>query len=122
MNYENILDLLFNKIPEIKAFYEKKKQENLVDDDSGKHIIFGMVIVPYILEEVNNHGENEKKIFDFLEEMSFCEDVKVGELLDYTILEQFIDEGKQQLDILKSFMHENVLKCCMEIEKYFIVE
>lgn len=122
MNYENILDLLLNKIPEIRDFYEEKKQENLVDDDSGKHIIFGIVIVPYILAEVNNHGKNVKQIFDFLEEMSLCEDVKVGELLDFTILEQFVDEGEKQLSILKSLMHENVLKCCIEVEKYFIVE
>lgn len=122
MNYDNILNVLFDKIPEIKNFYEKKKQEDLVDDDTGKHIVFGLVVTPYILDEVNNNGENVKQIFDFLEDMTFCEDVKVREILDFTILEQFVDEGKKQLDILKNFMHENTLKCCLEIEKYFIVE
>lgn len=120
MDYNNIMAVLFEMIPEVKEEYNKRKQEDLVDEDTGKHMVFGLVIVPYILGEVNSDGENIGKIFDFLEEMSLCDDVKVRELLDFTILEQFIDEGKEQLNKLKKFMHENTLSCCAEIEKYFI--
>ena len=124
MNYDNILKMLFKKIPKIEKIYNERKEENLVDENTGKHIVFGLIIVPYIIEEVNKSEDQDLviKMFEFLEEMSFCEDVKVKEVLDFTVLEQFIDEGKQQLDILKKYMHENVLSSCLEIEKYFILK
>lgn len=124
MNYENILDILFKKISRIKNIYDEKVQEDLIDNETGKHMIFGLVIVPFIITEVNKKTDVTivNGIFDFLEEMSLCEDVKVRELLDFTILEQFVDEGKEQLDELKKYMRENTLICCLEIEKYFIVK
>ena len=32
------------------------------------------------------------KVFSFLENMAICEDVKIKEVLDFTVLEQLADE------------------------------
>lgn len=34
----------------------------------------------------------KNKVFSFLENMAICEDVKIKEVLDFTVLEQLADE------------------------------
>ena len=101
--------------------FRKKEKENLIDETDGIHIVFGMVIVPYILHIVQNNKMYEiNKVFSFLENMAMCEDVKIKEVLDFTVLEQLADEGHDTLGRCKQYMKKNTLKHCEEIEKYFL--
>lgn len=60
---------------------------------------FNMVIVPYILHIVQNSEIHEiNKVFLFLGKMAICEDVKVNEVLNFTVLEQLADEGHDTLE------------------------
>ena len=86
MTYDNLFEDFKEAIPEGMKFYEKKMKECDVDETDGKHVIFAMVIVPYIFHVVQNKEEEIiKKVFCFLEEMAICEDIKVQEVLDFTI-------------------------------------
>lgn len=60
------------------------------------------------------------KVFSFLENMAMCEDVKVNEVLDFTVLEQLVGEGNDTLEQCKQYMKINTLKHCEEVEKYFL--
>ena len=96
-----------------------KEEENLIDETDGVHIVFGMVIVPYILHIVQNKKMPEiNKVFSFLESMAICEDVNVKEVLDFTVLEQLVDEGQNILEQCKQYMKKNTLEHCEEVEKY----
>ena len=53
-----------------------------------------------------------KKVFSFLEDMAGCEDVKIKEVLDFTVLEQLADEGPDVLERCKQYMREETLKRC----------
>lgn len=71
----------------------RKEIENFVDDTVGIHVSFGMVIVPYILYIVANREETViQKTFCFMEQMALCQDIKVQEVLDSTILEQIMKD------------------------------
>ena len=52
--------------------------------------------------------------------MAICEDVKIKEVLDFTVLEQLVDEGQDILEQCKQYMKKNTLKHCEEVEKYFL--
>lgn len=120
MKYDELYKNFKERIPVDQAFFEAKEKENLIDETDGIHIIFGMVIVPYILYVVQNNKIIEiKKVFSFLEDMAGCEDVKIKEVLDFTVLEQLADEGPDVLERCKRYMGENTLKHCEEVEKYF---
>ena len=58
------------------------------------------------------------KVFSFLESMAICEDVNVKEVLDFTVLEQLVDEGQNILEQCKQYMKKNTLEHCEEVQKY----
>ena len=120
MIYDGLYREFKEKIPEGIMFYEIKEKENFIDETDGMHVVFGMVIVPYILHIVQNNKDSIiKKIFLFLENMAICDDIKVNELLDFTILEQIADEGHDTLEQCKRYMGIQTLQHCEEVEKYF---
>lgn len=120
MKYDELYINFKNAIPEGYSFFEAKEKENLIDDTDGIHMAFGMVIVPYILYIVHNKKMLEiNKVFSFLENMAACDDVKIKEVLDFTVLEQLADEGHDDFGQCKQYMKKNTLKRCEEVEKYF---
>lgn len=121
MKYDELYKTFKEEIPEGYSFLELKEKEYLIDETDGIHMAFGMVIVPYILHIVQNNKMLEiNKVFSFLENMAICEDVKIKEVLDFTVLEQLADEGHDTLEQCKQHMKKNTLKHCEEIEKYFL--
>ncbi len=121
MKYEDLYEEFKFCNPEGIKFYEEKEVINFIDESDGPHVTFGMVIVPYILACVQkNNIRIVQKIFSFLEDMAMCEDVKINEVLDFTILEQIADQGHNILDQCKQYMGENTLQHCEKVEKYFL--
>ena len=121
MIYDELYKTFKEEIPEGYSFFKVKEKENLIDETDGIHIVFGMVIVPYILHIVRNNKMLEiNKVFSFLENMAICEDVKIKEVLDFTVLEQLTDVGHDILGQCKQYMNKNTLKHCEEVEKYFL--
>lgn len=49
MKYGDLYKVFKEGIPEGLKFFEKKEKENLIDEIDGIHLIFGMVILLYIL-------------------------------------------------------------------------
>ena len=68
------------------------------------------------------NGENSvvRKVFLFLENMAVCNDIKIKEVLKFTILEQIIDGKHDVLEQCKRYMGVQTLQYCEEIEKYFL--
>lgn len=121
MKYNDLYKEFKQEVPEGIYFFEIKEKENLIDETDGVHVIFGMVIVPYILYIIQKKKMDEiKKSFSFLESMAICKDIKVNEVLDFTILEQLVDKGHDILEQCKQYMEANTLKHCEEVEKYFL--
>lgn len=121
MKYDELYKTFKEEISEGYSFFEIKEKENLIDETDGMHVVFGMVIVPYILYIIQNNKTLEiNKVFSFLENMAICEDVKIKEVLDFTVLEQLVDERQDVLGQCKQYMKKNTLEHCEEVEKYFL--
>lgn len=121
MDYVDIYEEVKKDIPEMKVLFKQKEIETGVDETDGIHIIVGMVVMPcFIKSVVDDNKPICVKIFSFLEKMSVSEDIRVQEVLDFTVLEQFVDFGTEFLDKCKIYMNENTLKHCLKIEKYFL--
>ena len=60
-----------------------------------------------------------ERIFAFFEEMARSEDENVVGVLDATVLESLIDQGRDFLKIAKIYMGEETKKNCEHIELYF---
>ncbi len=120
MNYGKLYSEFKAAVPESVGFCEEKEVENFIDDTVGIHVSFGMIVVPYILYIVDNREDTViQKIFCFMEQMAICQDIKVQEVLDFTILEQLADEGHDKLQECKKYMGMNTLQHCEKVEEYF---
>lgn len=118
MEYNNLYGLFKEKFNNEKILDLEK--ENLIDDTDGMHVVFGMVVVPYILDQVKSGNQEEiENCFQFIEEMAESEDKDIQELLDFTVLEQFADEGHDVLNLLRKYMGEKTLEHCEKITDYF---
>ena len=52
MKYADLYKAFKEEFPEGIPFMKIKEKENLIDETDGIHIVFGMVVVPYILYNV----------------------------------------------------------------------
>lgn len=122
MNYTDLYEEFKQEIPAGEVFYQAKERENKIDETDGVHIVFGLVVVPYIFDCIDNQKEVEaREIFSFLERMAICEETKISEVLDFTVLERIVDEGQEMLNKCKAYMGEETLKHCDAVEKYFLL-
>ena len=72
-----------------EAYYaETSWQEG---DDTGSHLIFEDVFVPFIQEQFSNQNvETLTKIFDFIEKLLALDDSYINEVITFSVLEPLI--------------------------------
>ena len=120
MEYDELYKVFKEEFPEGSLYFERREKETSIDETAGMHVKFGLVVVPYILDNVRNKRMSLiTRIFSFLETMATCEEIRVNEVLDVTVLEQIIDEGRNTLEQCKQYMGTNTLEHCEAVEQYF---
>ncbi len=111
--YEEFVSFFSENIDDLNRIADT----NGVDDTDGMHVIFGMVVVPFIIELLENKDtEKIKKAFFFLEKMAVSDDLMICEVLEFTVLEDFISLGKDFLEKCKRNMGKETLGICQVIE------
>lgn len=121
MKKEDWAQALIEKIPELKEEYEENvsgfwKGESV--ENIGLHNIFGDVLDPFLIEALENKGNDEllTRIFSFLEEMAISPDPHIREVLAVTVLER-VGDDKALLKRARKFMKEETRKASDEVEK-----
>lgn len=105
MEYNNLYDNLISRVPNAKTVVEEFK-------DDGNHIIFSILVneyLPMAKEERNN--SDIVSLFDLFEEMAHSDDVKIKEVLEFSVLESIYDFNDDEVDYFKSHMKTDTLKC-----------
>lgn len=124
MHYNTLVEELFSCIPELKNVYEATAEQNLIDNKTGNHVVFGVIITPYIVELLKNQTEKNKitlkKFFSFFERMANSNDSKICEVLEFTVIENLIEEGKEILCLAHDYMLDATRESSSIIERYFI--
>ncbi len=121
MKYEELYKDFAKLFPDDEVVLNDLEISADVDEEDGMHILFGMVVFPFISKLVED-GENEKlkRVFDFLEQMASSKDSRICEVLEFTILENIITSGKDFLNICKPYMGSETGKSCEYIERYLM--
>lgn len=120
MQYEKLYNDFKNLFPEDAGRLNKLAKISSVEPSDGMHIVFGMVVVPFLLELLSqNESEKLNIAFDFFEQMANSKDVLISEVLEFTVLEDFISQDKDVLNKLKAYMKPETLKSCIAVEKFF---
>jgi hypothetical protein len=113
LEYDNLIERLLADVPQIRPYYEEEIE--WLEEDLP-HVIFGMVVTPFIINSIEEQKEISN-LYSFLEEMALA-DEKVQEVLVVSVLESLITE-RDIIDIAKSLMGKFTLELCETTEKAY---
>jgi hypothetical protein len=121
VKYDTLYEEFLSLFPDDVDRLSEKASEVSAEPSDGMHVMFGMVVVPFVMELLECKDERKLKIaFDFFEEMAKAENSMISEVLEFTILEDIISRGRATLDKCKQYMKQNTLDSCSVIEKYML--
>lgn len=124
LTYENIVENLFKRFPELKQRYAediKWIQDTFANKSSkGQTVYFDKCFCDYIGRNIVLQPENLcrlKQIFAFLEEMASSDDVDVQDLLQVTVLE-YLRSWFQLQSRAQQLMGPNTLRLFNVVKQY----
>ena len=121
MEYNNLYDDFAKLIVDDNEELNLISQKAAADVSDGMHIMFGMVVVPFVIKLIEEENEIKLKMaFDFFEQMSLSKDSLICEVVEFTILEDLISRGQDIVDKCKIYMGKETLECCRAVEKYMM--
>ena len=121
MKYESLYDEFIKSFPDDLSRLQEIAKCAAVEPSDGMHIMFGMVVIPFVMELLENCKETKvKAAFGFFEKMAEVDNSMISEVLEFTILEDIISRGKETLEKCKSYMGQKTLEHCAIVEKYMM--
>jgi hypothetical protein len=116
MNYDNMKEILIAKFPQLKEKCTGWPEHFDYISESGPHVVYGDLLNSYVADLLRENKDIEtiKKVFDFYEEMAICEDNRVRNVLQVTLLEYLWDEKTTYENALK-YMGNETAKINKEI-------
>ena len=121
MRYENLYDDFIDLFPDDCHEIQKIAEAASAETSDGMHIMFGKVVVPFLLELLNGNKDSKLKVaFSFFEKMAMTNETEISEVLEFTVLEDLVSGGKGVLEKCKPYMGKRTLESCAHVEKYLL--
>ncbi|MBR6383967.1 MAG: hypothetical protein IKS56_08290 [Lachnospiraceae bacterium] len=119
MKYEELYKDFISIFPEDSDFFEEKSRENDAEESDGMHIMFGLVVLPYIKKIIQESPEKSVKAFSFFEDMEKSGDSKIAEVLEFSILEYLLSNEKESIDLYAKYFGPETTEAAKSIGKWF---
>ena len=119
MKYEDLYDEFINLFPEDKEFFKRREEETGAERSIGMHIMFGLVVSPYILRLLEKEPEKAKKAFEFIEKMETSEDERIANVADVSVLEILITEEDGGIEKIRKYLGPKSLTSVTHFAQYF---
>ena len=119
MKYEDLYDEFINLFPEDKEFFKRLEEETGAERSIGMHIMFGLVVSPYILRLLEKEPEKAKKAFEFIEKMETSEDERIANVADVSVLEILITEEDGGIEKIRKYLGPKSLASVTHSAQYF---
>ena len=119
MEYNKLYSEFVDLFPQDMEWFKLECEEKSADEDDGMHVLFGMVVVPFILEVAIHSPQKLKLVFDFIEKMETSEDSSIAEVVEFSILENLIGVDDKILQQCFACMGDETKKAYNDIRKWF---
>ena len=119
MNYNDLYREFISLFPEDKLFFDERSKETAAKEADGMHIMFGLVVVPFVKRIAKESQEKAKKAFEFFEKMEKSGNSDIAEVLEFTVLENLINDDN--FKIYMPFFGNETKQAAYEIIKWFDV-
>ena len=122
MKYEELYDDFKKLFPEDADFFGKLEQETGADKDDGMHVLFGMIVCPYLIKIAGEDPQKAQKALDFVEQMQTCGDEKIANVAEVSVLEGIMTDENGGLKKFEKFLGQESLKAVEHMAKYFNIK
>lgn len=119
MRYEELYDDFIKLFPADIPYFLKREEETGVDRGDGMHIMFGMVVCPFILQIISEDEGKAKKAFDFIEQMETCGIDEIANVAEVTVLEHLMTDEKGGMDRIEKYLGKESRETVNHMAKYF---
>jgi len=115
MKYENVIERLMSRFPELKDKYEADKDYY----ESLPYVVYEGFFVPYIVKACRNLDIVKiNEISAFLEEMIQSENDRVNTLVGVAVIESLMYEEEAPLKVLRKYLKKETLKELVSMENW----
>ncbi len=119
MEYKDLYNDFVKLFPDDIEFFRSKEEETGADTGDGIHVVFAMVVVPFVKKTVFESPEKAEIAFKFFEEMERSSDPKIAEVLEFTVLENLLTDDQSMLPEYKKFFGEETKKAAETVAKWY---
>lgn len=116
ITYDSLIEKVCGEFSEVSELYDVELNNDSIDSDSGVHTVFSFCFVPVLKEAILNNSNLANRMFDFLEKMEISKDNLVGEVAEFTVLEEILDEF--DFDDIEKYMGIYTLEAAKLINRY----
>lgn len=121
MKYDTLYDEFTQCFPEDLPRFQEIAECAAAERSDGMHVMFGMVVIPFVIEQLEKCNEPKlKRAFDFFERMAEDDNTMISEVLEFTVLEDLISRGDSTLEKCKTYMGQKTRERCSIVEKYMM--
>ena len=119
MKYEELYKNFIDDVPIAKEFCDNKKKEEGLDDTDGMHVVFYLVVYPFI-EKVMQNGEEVaiKQVFDFVEKIETSGNTLACEVMEQSIMEYLLAEHRDLVNKYHYLYGEETKKALYDVNRY----
>lgn len=117
MTYSTLLTDALNEVQPFKKKYEEYINNRMLDNDDGMHIVFGYAFAPLLIDAIkDNDMPTIRQLCAFLEKMARCDDLRVQDVCDQSIIEAVA--GEYPDDVIVPLFGKNTLEGLMAVREY----
>ena len=116
IKYDSLIDDVCKEFSEVSELYDLELHNDSIDLNSGAHTVFSFCFVPVLKDAILNNNNLAKRMFDYIEKMEKSEDNLVGEVAEFTVLEEILDSF--DLNAIKRYMGKFTLEAARLINRY----
>ena len=118
MKYENLYDDFIKLFPEDKEYFEQLEEENDIERDT-MHLMFGMIVCPFLHKIVEEEPEKAKVAFEFIEQMETCGDDEIANVADVSVIEIIMTDENGGLEKFKEYLGNKTAESVIYMSQFF---
>lgn len=122
MKYEELYDEFIGLFPEDEEFFSAREKETAAERSDGMHIMFGMVVCPFILLIPVENSEKIQRAFDFIEQMETSGDSDIANVAEVTVLEYLMTDENGGMEKFGRFLGAESMETVKHMSKYLGID
>ena len=122
MIYKELYDEFITLFPEDKDYFRCKEEETGAEREDGMHVMFGLIICPYILKIVAEDSQKTQKAFDFIEKMVTDQDSMIGNVAEVSVLENIMTDENGGMKKFERFLGKESMNAVKHLSHYFMID